>query len=35
MSIVISLIEHLPVGLYRNTPGAEGRFIPANSAMAQ
>lgn len=30
-----SLIEQLPVGLYRNTPGAEGRFILANSAMAQ
>lgn len=30
-----SLIEQLPVGLYRNTPGPEGRFTLANPAMAE
>lgn len=27
-----TLVENLPVGVYRNTPGAEGRFLMANSA---
>jgi len=30
-----TLIEHLPVGLYRNTPGPTGKFIMANPAIAQ
>ncbi len=29
-----SLIENLPIGLYRNTPGPQGRFIMANPAVA-
>jgi two-component system, sensor histidine kinase and response regulator len=27
-----SLIENLPIGLYRNTPGSEGKFIMVNPA---
>ena len=30
-----SLIENLPIGLYRNTPGSQGRFIMANPAVAK
>jgi PAS domain S-box-containing protein len=30
-----SLIENLPIGLYRNTPGTQGRFIMANPAIAR
>ena len=30
-----TLIRNLPVGLYRNTPGAQGKFIMANPAMAR
>ena len=30
-----SLIENLPIGLYRNTPGPQGRFIMANPALAR
>ncbi|HOZ49335.1 MAG TPA: PAS domain S-box protein [Candidatus Hydrogenedentes bacterium] len=30
-----SLIENLPVGLYRNTPGPEGHFIMVNTAAAR
>mgnify|MGYP001828274507 CR=1 FL=1 len=30
-----SLIENLPIGLYRNTPGPQGRFIMANPAIAR
>jgi adenylate cyclase len=30
-----SLIENLPSGLYRNTPGSRGRFIMANPAIAK
>jgi PAS domain S-box-containing protein len=30
-----SLIENLPIGLYRNTPGSQGRFIMANPALAR
>ena len=30
-----SLIENLPIGLYRNTPGPQGRFIMANPAIAK
>jgi PAS domain S-box-containing protein len=30
-----SLIENLPIGLYRNTPGSQGRFIMANPAVAE
>jgi diguanylate cyclase (GGDEF)-like protein/PAS domain S-box-containing protein len=29
-----SFIESLPIGLYRNTPGPQGRFIMANKALA-
>ncbi|MGA1824027.1 MAG: PAS domain S-box protein [bacterium] len=29
------LIENLPVGLYRNTPGPDGKFIMANPAIAR
>jgi len=29
-----SFIESLPIGLYRNTPGPQGRFIMANTALA-
>ncbi|MBN1764177.1 MAG: DUF3365 domain-containing protein [Sedimentisphaerales bacterium] len=29
-----SLIDNLPVGLYRNTPGLKGKFITANQAIA-
>lgn len=29
------LIESIPVGLYRNTPGPEGRFLMANPAIVQ
>ena len=28
-------IENLPIGLYRNTPGAQGRFVIANPASAR
>ena len=30
-----SLIENLPIGLYRNTPGPQGRFIMVNKALAR
>jgi polar amino acid transport system substrate-binding protein len=30
-----SLIENLPIGLYRNTPGPQGWFIMANPAIAR
>ncbi len=30
-----TLIDNLNVGIYRNTPGPQGRFIHANSAMAK
>jgi PAS domain S-box-containing protein len=30
-----SLIENLPIGIYRNTPGPEGRFIMANPVIAR
>ncbi|MBE3071044.1 MAG: diguanylate cyclase [Planctomycetes bacterium] len=30
-----SLIENLPIGLYRNTPGPDGRFLMANPALAR
>lgn len=30
-----SLIQNLPVGLYRNTPGPEGRFTMANPAIVE
>ena len=30
-----TLIENLPVGVYRNTPGAQGRFIAVNPALAK
>jgi PAS domain S-box-containing protein len=30
-----SLIENLPIGIYRNTPGAQGRFIMANPVIAR
>jgi PAS domain S-box-containing protein len=30
-----SLIENLPIGLYRNTPGPKGQFIMANPAIAR
>jgi PAS domain S-box-containing protein len=30
-----SLIDNLPIGLYRNTPGAQGRSIMANPAVAR
>ena len=30
-----SLIENLPIGLYRNTPGPQGRFIMANPTVAR
>jgi len=30
-----SLIENLPIGLYRNTSGPQGRFIMANPAIAR
>jgi len=30
-----SLIENLPIGIYRNTPGPQGRFIMANPAIAR
>ncbi|MDD5668419.1 MAG: PAS domain-containing sensor histidine kinase [Candidatus Omnitrophica bacterium] len=29
------LIQNMPVGLYRNTPGPEGKFIMANPSMAR
>ena len=29
------LIEHVPIGVYRNTPGPRGRFLVANSAIAR
>jgi len=29
------LIQNMPVGLYRNTPGSRGRFIMANPAIAR
>ncbi len=29
------LLDNLPVGVFRNTPGAEGRFLLANPAMAR
>jgi PAS domain S-box-containing protein len=29
------LLDNLPVGVYRNTPGPRGRFIAANAAMLQ
>ncbi len=29
------LIENIPVGLYRNTPGEQGKFLAANSALAK
>ena len=29
-----SFIQNLPIGIYRNTPGREGRFIIANPAIA-
>ncbi len=28
------LVENLPIGLYRNTPGPQGRFVMANPAVA-
>ena len=28
-----ALIQNVPVGLYRNTPGPKGRFIMANPAL--
>ncbi len=30
-----TLIQNLPIGLYRNTPGPQGRFLMANPAIAQ
>jgi two-component system sensor histidine kinase/response regulator len=30
-----ALVDNLPIGLYRNTPGPEGRFLAANPAMAR
>ncbi len=30
-----TLVDNLPKGLYRNTPGPEGRFLMANPAFAQ
>ncbi len=30
-----NLVDDLPVGIYRNTPGARGRFLMANRAMAR
>ena len=30
-----SLIQNLPIGLYRNTPGLQGRFIMANPCIAR
>ena len=30
-----SLIENLPIGIYRNTPGPKGRFIMANRVIAR
>lgn len=30
-----SLIQNLPIGLYRNTPGPEGKFLMANPAIAR
>ncbi len=30
-----SLVENLPIGLYRNTPGPEGKFITANPAIVK
>jgi diguanylate cyclase (GGDEF)-like protein/PAS domain S-box-containing protein len=30
-----SLLENLPIGLYRNTPGPQGRFIMVNTALAR
>ncbi len=30
-----NLIQNIPVGLYRNTPGAKGKFIMANQASAR
>jgi len=30
-----SLVENLPVGIYRNTPGPDGRFVTANPASAR
>ncbi len=30
-----ALIDNLPVGIYRNTPGPQGRFLMANQAMAR
>ncbi|MDH7570420.1 MAG: PAS domain-containing protein, partial [Armatimonadota bacterium] len=30
-----ALVENLPVGVYRNTPGPEGRFVMANPALAR
>jgi len=29
----VELMDHLPVGVYRNTPGDEGRFLEANPAL--
>jgi PAS domain S-box-containing protein len=34
-SFVLSLIENLPIGLYRNTPEPDGHFILANPALVQ
>jgi len=34
-SFVLSLIDKLPIGLYRNTPEPGGRFIMANPALVQ
>ncbi len=30
-----SFLENLPIGLYRNTPGPQGRFIMVNTALAR
>ncbi|MGA1871904.1 MAG: PAS domain S-box protein [bacterium] len=30
-----ALVENLPVGLYRNTPGPDGKFVMANPAIAR
>ncbi len=34
-SFVLSLIENLPIGLYRNTPEPDGHFILANPALVR
>jgi PAS domain S-box-containing protein len=30
-----ALVDNLPIGLYRNTPGPEGRFLAANPTLAR